>query len=341
MVGVGKAYIPVEDGEVGRSVRKMVVSQFEKSAIVAWESRPRDLLGEILIAEEAGVLPPETGSLGRNDYTVGKEIPIDPAYPPWGDVKHAGWSGPGQNQDGDVPDLQFATVIAELPNLIEAQAVSLAPPDPMPVSATNGAVMAEPIIADVLRRPATMGMREYLTQLSYLQLINPPEAAHSFLLHYERARFHGRATTEPDFSALMASFAEILSGMTELRPEIIDQIREQAGEDKESSVDAEDITPELLRGDEQLVSIQEPQSPVSSLISPVTARTAPSRSITPYMQQSAPSEESLGSVLRQPSASLERTEDGAEDHVSIQDTASLNSLPSESGSVVIHTDEHG
>jgi hypothetical protein len=341
MVGVGKAYIPVEDGEVGKSVRKMIVSQLEKSAMVAWESRPRDLLGEILMAEEDGVLPPETRSVGRNDYTVGKEIPIDPAYPPWGDVKHAGWSGPGQNQDGDVPDLQFATVIAELPNLIEAQAVSLAPPDPMPVSATNGVVMADPIIADVLRRPATMGMREYLTQLSYLQLINPPEVGQSFLLQYERTRFHGHPTTEAEFKALMTSFADLLSGMTKLQPEILDQIREQARQDKESSMDTEDINPELLRGDELPISIQEPQSPVSSLISPVTARTAPSRSITPYMQQNAPSEESLGSVLRQPSANLEGTQDATEDQACIKDTASLDSLPSEPGSVVIHTDEHG
>lgn len=40
LAGVGKAYIPVEDGEVGRNVRKMIVSQLERSAIIAWEARP-------------------------------------------------------------------------------------------------------------------------------------------------------------------------------------------------------------------------------------------------------------------------------------------------------------
>jgi hypothetical protein len=338
MVGVGKAYIPVEDGEVGRSVRKMIVGQLERSAMVAWESRPRDLLGEILMAEESGVLPPETGSVGRNDYTVGREIPIDPSYPPWGDVKHAGWSGPGQNQDGDVPDLHFANVIAELPNLVEAQAVSLAPPS-LGLSGPGGVPMADPVVADVLRRPATMGMREYLTQLSYLQLINPPEAGQNFLLQYERARFGGLPATEAEFKALMTYFADLLSGMAELKPEIIEQIRAQAGQDEESSMDTEGITPEILQGDQLPLSVQEPQTPVSSLISPVTARTAPSRSITPYMQQ-APSEDSLGSVLRRPTEKADLIEN-TRSRASSQDAASMNSLHSETGSVVRRTDSPG
>lgn len=341
MVAVGKAYIPVEDGEVGRGVRKMIVSQLERSAIVSWESRPRDLLGEILVAEEVGVLPPETMSLGRNDYTVGKEIPIDPASPPWGNVRHAGWSGPGQNQEGELPDLQFATVIAELPNLIEAQAVSLVPPDPAAAVGPTGAPIADPVVADVLKRPATMGMREYLTQLSYLQLVNPPEAGQEFLLRYERARFGGFATTETQFKALMTSFADLLSGMTELQPGIIEQIRAQAGEDKESTIDTEETAPEDLREQPHQISIEPPESPVSSLVSPVTARTAPSRSITPYMQHEIASEESIGSVLRQPSGQdehHEQPEDGTNGTTSPNDTESRRSDPSETGSVVRRPD---
>ena len=364
MVGVGKAYIPVEDGEVGKSVRKMIVNQLERSATIAWESRPRDLLGEILMAEESGVLPPETRSVDRNDYTVGKEIPIDPSLPPWGDVKHRGWSGPGQAQQEEMPDLQFANVIAELPNLIEARAVSLAPPAKFGLMGPGGVPMADPVVVEVLQRPETMGMREYLTQLSYLQLINPPEAGQSFLLQYERARFGALPSTEAEFKSLMTSFAEVLSGMTELLPEIIEQIREQTGGDTESSMATGDISPDMLRG--QHLSFQEPQSPISSLISPVTARTAPSRSITPYLQQQEDvpqSQESLGSVMHRPvneqdinptdreqhqqvqtGSVLGKSNEGDDDagsfnrsRASLQDTESLNSITSETGSVVRHT----
>lgn len=353
MVGMGKAYIPIEHGEVGKGVRKMIVAQLERSAMISWESRPRDLVGEILMAEESGVLPPETGSVGRNDYTVGQVIPIDPSSPPWGDVKHRGWSGPGQDQNNDVPDLQFANVIAELPNLIEAQAVSLAPPAETGQPGPSGVPMADPVVVDVLRRPATMGVREYLTQLSYLQLINPPEVGQSFLLQYERARFGGIPITEAEFKTLMTSFAELLSGMTELRLDFIEQIREQAGPDKQASNETEDISPELLQPRQQQVSVQEPQSPVSSLVSPVTARTAPSRSITPYMQQEVQSEESLGSVLHQPAEQDEsfpgfrqlldqdRARASNEGQESIQETESSNSVPSETGSVVRYTDSPG
>jgi hypothetical protein len=362
MVGVGKVYIPIEDGEVGKNVRKMIVNQLVRSAMIAWESRPRDLYGEILMAEEKGVLPPETRSVDRNDYTVGKEITIDPSLPPWGDVKHRGWSAPGQGQEEEISDLQFANVIAELPNLIEAQAVSLAPPAKFALLGPGGVPMADPVVADVLRRPATMGMREYLTQLSYLQLINPPEAGQSFLMQYERARFGALPSTEAEFKALMTSFAEVLSGMGELQLEIVERIREQAGQDKESSMDTEDISPDMLRGHH--LSIQEPRSPVSSLISPVTARTAPSRSITPYLQHQdnmPQSQESLGSVLHRPddaqynpmdreqnqqvetSSVVGRSNDGddaesfSRSRAYLQDTESLNSMTSETGSVVRHT----
>ena len=328
MVGVGKSYIPVEKGEVGRSVRKMIVAQLERSAMIAWESRPRDLFGEILMAEQSGVLPVETASLGRNDYTVGQEIPVDPSSPPWGDVKHAGWSSPAQGQDEDVPDLQFATVIAELPNLIEAQAVSLAPPDTGIVA--GSAPIADPVVAEVLRRPATMGMREYLSQLSYLQLVNPPEIGLRFLLQYEKARFHGNATTEADFKHLMASFADLLSGMTELQPEILEQIREQAGEEAGSDMDAED--------DQDQIMLDRQQTPVSSLISPVTARTAFSRSVTPYMQtDGAASEDSLGSVLQRKTEANGAPSVGRSG-MSAHDDASSSSLASDTGSVIRHGD---
>lgn len=333
MAGMGKAYVPVEPGEVGKSVRKMIVNQFERSAMVAWESRPRDLFGEILQAEQEGVLPPETMSVGRNDYTVGREIRIDPAAPPWGEVRHPGWSSPAHRDDNEMPHLQFAPVIEELPNLIEARAVSLAPPGPL-ATPTEGIRSADPVVFDVLRRPETMGMRDYLTQLSYLGLVNPPEVGQSFLHQYENARFGGLPISEAEFKSLMAAFADLLSGMTALQPDIIDQIRVQAG-DKISVLDAEEQSPESPLTGMRQIPPSPPRSPDSSIISPVTARTAPSRNLTPYLQQQVASEDSFSSVIHQT----------PEDDIPVsseirmrrsQDSSSLESVESDSGSVLQH-----
>jgi hypothetical protein len=318
LAGVGKAYIPVEDGEVGKRVRKMIVKQLEKSAIVAWESRPRDLLREILRAESQGFLPAETASVGHNDYTVGREITIDPARPPWGNIEHPGWSSPSHTDENINPNLQFATVIAELPNLIEARAVSLAPPDESVVPA-NGPPMADPVIADVLRRPETMGMREYLAQLSYLGLVDSLDAGQSFLLQYEKARFGGRPVTEAEFRSTMASFAEIMGGMLELRQDIIDEIRRQTA-DNTSLISLEDEEVELL--DNSALDNEVIRTPISSLASPVTAcTTAPSRSITPYMHHDTGSEGSLGSVLHQPQPNVRSGSDA--DSSSLSDSGSV------------------
>lgn len=330
LAGVGKAYIPIEEGEVGRNVRKMIVKQLERSAIIAWESRPRDLLGEILGAENQGFLPPETDSVGRNDYTVGREITVDPAHPPWGQVRHAGWSSPSHGVENFTPNLQFATVIAELPNLIEAQAVSLAPAEEA-IIPVNGPPMADPVVADVLRRPETMGLRDYLTQLSYLGLVDRPDVGQSFLLQYEKARFGGLPIPEKDFHSLMTVFAELLAGMTELKPEIIEQIREQAGAD-DLSLDTEDIEPDMLRSRGTRSSAYRSLSTGSSINSPVTARTAPSRpsrSVTPYLRQDMESNDSLSSVVRRTPEPLEREES--------QSSAESASLQSDTGSVLRHS----
>ena len=337
LAGVGKSYVPIEEGELGKNVRKMIVAQLERSAVVAWESRPRDLFGEVMRAERLGLLPVPTRSSGgeapdeTNGYTVGSEIPIDPAYPPWGEVQHAGWSSPSQKEDTDMPpETQFSDVIKELPNLIEARAVSLAPVD-RATKAPHGSEVADAVVVDVLRRPETMGMREYLTQLSSLGLVNPSEVGQRFQLLYERARFGGLPSRQDEFKALMSAFAELLSGMNELDSAIIEQIHEQTDE-KALDMDMDEINPELLRSDFQPLDL--PHTPVSSLISPVTARTAPSRSITPYTQPRTPSEESLGSVLHLTPTDESRTQEVGDNRPTTQDSESLGSVSSDTGSVV-------
>ena len=331
LAGVGKAYIPVEEGEVGKGVRKMIKKQLDRSAMLAWESRPRDVLGEILQAEQQDALPQETMSASRNDYTVGKEIPVDPANPPWGDVQHAGWSSPARTDGGVMPNLQFTTVIAELPNLIEARAVSLAPPDPL-MTPTEGPALADPLVVDLLRRPQTMGVRDYLAQLSYLGLVNPPAIGQSFLHQYENARFGGLAITEGEFKELMSAFAELLAGMTELDGAIVDEIRAQTG-----GSDAEDVETPPVDGARKLMPSSSPRTSNSSMISPVTARTGPSRNITPYLQQESESVESLGSVVHNTGDEHIATPTIERSRSSTLDSPSPTSTPSDAGSVLIHT----
>ncbi|KAK4545878.1 hypothetical protein LTR36_002442, partial [Oleoguttula mirabilis] len=291
LAGVGKAYIPVEDGEVSKSVRKMIVKQLERSAIVAWESKPRDLEGEILEAEKEGLLPPDTRSVDHNDYNVGRIIAVDPTSPPWGRVGHPGWTSPSHRDDNKTPNVECANVIAELPNLIEARAVSLAPTDPT-LTPMAGQAVADPLVVDLLRRPETMGMRDYLTQLSYLGLVNPSTMGQEFLRQYEKARFCGRPITEADFGTLMATFSELLAGMTDVSPEIVEQIRAQTGETRS---EAASLAPSRTRSAVHHQTPSPSRSPGSSLLSPVTAREGPSRSVTPFLQQETPSTESFSS----------------------------------------------
>lgn len=295
---VGKAYIPVEDGEIGKGVRKMIVKQLERSAIVAWESRPRDLYGEILLAEQDGLLPPETDSVNRNDYLVGTEIRVDPVHPPWGDVQHLGWSSPSHTVDNKTPNVQFDNVVHELPHLIEARAVSLAPPDPTLTPVPGEPQSADPVVVDLLKRPASMAMREYLTQLSYLGLVQPAAVGQKFLAQYERARFAGQPISADDFNSLMKTFAELLTGMTTLDDAIVDEIREQ------TKSHSEDVGPPTLSlpfgGDGVSARTPSPRysSPHSTTRTPVTAKEGlSSRAATPYLQQDAQSQETLGSVI--------------------------------------------
>jgi hypothetical protein len=146
LAAMPKPYLPVEEGEVGRAVRRMIVKHLRRSAIVAWDSRPRNLGDEAGVADDMDDEPPHRrpGTSEREKErdkdkakTLKKRgshhipeaviLPVSPKSPPWGHVSHAGWASP---TSPDIPDLQYSHVLCELPNLIEAKAVSLAPPDP-------------------------------------------------------------------------------------------------------------------------------------------------------------------------------------------------------------------
>jgi hypothetical protein len=356
LAGVGKAYIPVEDGEVGRNVRKMVVSQLERSAVIAWESRPRDAMGEVVKAEKEGLLSRDDQGVDGFDgeqWTVGTAIVVDPLTPPWGNISHAGWTAPSQAKGETLGNLQFATVIAELPHLIEARAVSMAPADPTAEAGffnEEEDQVADPVVVDSLRRQKTMGLREYLTQLSYLDLVNPPSVGQDFLIMYEKARFCGRPISESDFHSLMAVFAQLLEGMTELHPDIVAEIRAQAGnDDSASTLEADGISLAVSESTSSVLHFATPDPPrsgssSSSARSPVTARTAFSRAVTPYLQSSGlESVESFNSVVRRPA--LEEIETPTARSFAaagnLSSSPSLRTLDSDAGSVLHLRVSHG
>ncbi|PYI34433.1 putative aminotransferase, classes I and II [Aspergillus indologenus CBS 114.80] len=215
--GIPKAWIPVEKEDVGKSVRRLVKEGLAHSAIIAYQARPRDLAAD------------------GDDFANYESLLIDRDHPPWGPIEHPGWSSPSC---ADLPDLPYRTVIQELPHLIEAKAVSLAPPDPIfagvhqslraPFSDADES-FPDTRVVDVLRRPVAMGLREYLQRLASLDVIQPPEVGAAFIARYERARFSSRELHEDEFRELMRIFAELLRGMTGLNPRVLAELQAEDG----------------------------------------------------------------------------------------------------------------
>ncbi|OJK04205.1 hypothetical protein ASPACDRAFT_1863970 [Aspergillus aculeatus ATCC 16872] len=219
--GIPKAWIPVEKEDVGKSVRRLVKEGLAHSAIIAYQARPRDLAAD------------------GDDFANYESLLIDRDHPPWGPVEHPGWSSPSC---ADLPDLPYRTVIQELPHLIEAKAVSLAPPDPIfagvhqslraPFSDADES-FPDTRVVEVLRRPVSMGLRAYLQHLASLDVVQPPEVGAEFIARYERARFSSRDLHENEFRELMHVFAELLRGMTGLNPRVLAELQAAAEEEEE------------------------------------------------------------------------------------------------------------
>jgi hypothetical protein len=335
---IPKPYVPIEDGEVGKLVRRIIVKALRRSAIVAWDARPRDITSEAHGIDEEEGMPASaerkhsTHLKRRSHLRETTIIPVSAKSPPWGHVSHPGWASPSSP---DLPNLQYWDVVAELPNLIEAKAVSLAPPDPaldgLPQAQDNTPMLPDAEIVALLQRPRATGLRDYLAQLATYGLINPPSLGPKFLTQYEYARFSTHSLTEPQFRSLMAVFAEILNGMTDLDPVVIDEARAGFDNDNRSLTPSSSSnstrsglayrTPQADRHSEYSYS--------SGTESPQTVRTAPSMqrnfSMGTHVIPRAPSERSLGS--QQGSVVIRQAERSPR-------TPSERSLESESGSVV-------
>ncbi|KAI9891237.1 MAG: hypothetical protein M1814_002927 [Vezdaea aestivalis] len=182
---IPKSYIPVDKRDLPSSVYAIVHENLTRSATIAHDTKPRDLSAD----------------------------PNASGVPPWGQIRHPGFSEPAaQPTPGQLPPhTRFEAVIAELPHLIEARAVSILP-SPPPAEAL-----------DLFQRPSTMGLREYLVRLGEVGLMSGPVVS-KFLKLYEEARFLGHPISQPDFEQLMESFAEVLRGLAERGKAVVEAL---------------------------------------------------------------------------------------------------------------------
>ncbi|KAI9858165.1 MAG: hypothetical protein M1813_007814 [Trichoglossum hirsutum] len=239
LAAIPKAWVPIEKGDVGTAVGKMIEEGLRRSVVVARDARPRDLRAEREGEEDGRARSGSGGSASvvrdgvdvvelqdhrRTDYER-QEVTTVTVPPVWGHIAHPGHSSPSSP---DLPNLHYLTVILELPHLIEAKAVSLTPPAPTHSSTNTTAHRPSTRALSLLQRPAETGLREYIQHLTSLGLIQPPTLAEDFLVMYERARFSGVASTEEEFRELVGVFAEVLGGMV---PEGLEGgLREEGGE---------------------------------------------------------------------------------------------------------------
>lgn len=213
LASIPRSWSPVESGDVRKRVRRLIAEGLKKSAMIAYRAHPRDLSDE--------QRPEESSHGARDNPPAAKSVPV------WGIVSHPGWSSPSSP---DLPNLHYDSVIHELAHLIEAKAVSLAPPESTPITPTEAASPPpDSFTVELLQRPATMGLRDYIWHLTSLGMIHPSSLGDDFLSIYEKARFSNRPLDEVEFRALMHLFAAILRGMTTLNPDTIPELRaEQA-----------------------------------------------------------------------------------------------------------------
>jgi hypothetical protein len=283
LAAIPKSYIPIEKGEVKKKVRRMIVASLNRSAAIAWDSRPRISTEPSTIISEPenrdSIARPGEGEADKNEdlsEVAQKEeqgVTIPRPRPVWGDIAHNGWSIP---TSPDLPNLQYITVILELPHLIEARVVSLVPPD---AESTSEPPLPDIRAVDLLQRPAAMGLRDYIGHLTSVGVISSPSIATDFLASYEYARFSGRPLSESQFRDLMKLFAELLRSMNPLTPAILASLDIDPPESDIDDEMSSTSTPTTVRS-RSLVSSR---SAVSRDGSEGTIHTAPSRSRGPNL----------------------------------------------------------
>lgn len=259
LAAIPKTWIPVEKGDVTKKVRKMIADGLARSAVLAWHARPhktsdlnqsRDAIAAVPESEDKELPLAEPQSqkdsrkffkwFRRNEDSSNRDelqIQMPLHIPAWDNIGHNGWSSP---DSPDLPNLQYTVVILELPHLIEAKAVSLAPPDP---DSTTTPPLPDLRGVELLQRPAPMGLRDYVSHLTSVGIFSQEAPIGSFLASYEKARFAFHPIPEIQFRHLMKLFAEILRSMIPLDPSLLESSDEDSDIDGDAS---SSTTPESI-----------------------------------------------------------------------------------------------
>ncbi|KAM0330693.1 hypothetical protein ACHAQA_003645 [Verticillium albo-atrum] len=237
LASIPKSWVPIEKGDVPKRVFKMITEGLDRSAVIQFESRPRfmpDVLDDAQSAVSQLSEKREEGAKKelqllklRKKEAVEEElgVAVPPRRPVWGEIEHRGWASP---ESPDLSDLQYSTVLSELPNLIEAKALTLAPPIP---ESTAEPPMLDPDAMALLERPFNLGLRQYLNHLSELGVVPMDGSTTEFLTMYEYSRFSNRPLTNSQFRDVMQLFALLLRSMGPFDPAILDDSIDEEDED--------------------------------------------------------------------------------------------------------------
>ncbi|KAI6781739.1 uncharacterized protein J7T54_004905 [Emericellopsis cladophorae] len=196
---IPKAWVPIDVGDVTKAVHQMIQDGLDRSAAIAYEARPRTQPDGVKVTIAAA---------GGLDISKALQHEL------WDGIEHKGWSSP---KSPDLPNLHYGTVLAELPNLIEAKAMTLAQRDP---TTENEVAAPDPEAVSLLQRSANLDLRGYADHLASLDVLSPDETVTDFLALYEFARFSTQPISNAQFRELMHLFAEVLRSMQPFDPAI-------------------------------------------------------------------------------------------------------------------------
>jgi hypothetical protein len=240
---IPKTYLPIEKEDLpAKRVHRLIEECLARSAVVAYYAKPRARRIEVEVpnaGQRMLAITRQTKTHHHEHHLTEYEQGL--LEPTWGTINHPGWQSPAAEE---MPGLEFASVVDELIDLVEAKAVSLAPPDPLATPNEDGTTPPDPRVVDQLARPDNAGMRQYLSILTDIGVVPETELSEEFTLRYEKARFSATPTTDRDFKVLMRMFAELLRSM---QPVDIDMLNLTHDDDDDDDDPNDDLEPHNKR----------------------------------------------------------------------------------------------
>jgi len=220
MEDIPKRFVPIKKGDVPGRIRRRIVEGLSKGAVLAWQSKPKAR------GPGGGPAVVEDGATQVREGTQrGQQLPPPPPqqleplkpHPIWGEINHPGWSPPDSH---DLPNVEYAAIMAELPYIIEEKAIHIASRQATP----------SPELAS--RKPC-MSLARYISYLTALGYVDP-RVGEVFVKEYEKCRFwlaEVEGVGEAQFRQLMKVFAGLLRVMdgAAVEPEELRDDRERYG----------------------------------------------------------------------------------------------------------------